>query len=191
MTVCKANGGLHMQQNGKCKFINCDSESTRMMDFDQWVCNCKSNGECRWKINGSIQSLDFKDPVAECSGLQGGRGGHDKSWAWVDGRRSLSTLASEVTDWDLHDICYDPTVNSGVYYHAETWSLDEIAGARTYGRVVELNDGLLACQFSKGSHIIDNRLIYVQLATKPGSMTWASSERFYMYRISQDGFHND
>ena len=179
-----------MQQNGKCKLINCDSESTRMMDLDQWVCNCKSNGDCRWKINGSIQSLDFKDPVAECSGLQGGRGGHEKSWAWVDGRRSLSTLASEVTDWDLHDICYDPTVSSGAYFHAETYSLDEIAGARTYGRVVELDDGILACQFSKGSNILENRLIYVQLATKPGAMTWASSERFYMYRISQAGFHN-
>ena len=85
-----------------------------MMDFDQWVCNCNGNG-CRWKINGSIQSIDFVDPVTQCAGLQGVRGGHDKSWAWVDGRRSLSTLASEVTHWDLHNICYDPTVASGVY----------------------------------------------------------------------------
>ena len=159
------------------------------MDFDQWVCNCNGNG-CRWKINGSIQSIDFVDPVTQCAGLQGGRGGHDKSWAWVDGRRSLSTLASEVTDWDLHNICYDPTVASGVYTQADNFSLDEIAGARTYGNVVELDDGTLVCQFSKGSSVIENRTIYVQLATKPGSMTWASSERFYMYRISQASFHN-
>ena len=179
-----------MQQGGKCKFINCDSERETYLEFEQWLCTCNRDG-CRWKIDGwAFEPIDFIDPVTQCAGLQGARGGHDKSWAWVDGRRSFSTLASEVTDWDLHDICYDPTVSSGAYFHAETYSLDEIAGARTYGRVVELDDGILACQFSKGSNILENRLIYVQLATKPGAMTWASSERFYMYRISQAGFHN-